>query len=251
LPKLIFANVLKSEKTSNPNAKPEDVWAWLPPPLIGEGRKVQTDWLHDFLLDPQPIRPAVVLRMPKFNMSAAEASTLVAYFAANDNAEYPYDFDPRTRAGYLTAQAEKEDNPHRLPDALKIIVDNNYCVKCHLLGDFEPTGSDRAKGPRLDLVYRRLRPQYTLAWIADPKRILPYTAMPVNIPPDKPVSDALYHGTSLEQLGGLVDLLMNFDRYLDDRTSLKNEIKTPPPGAPAAAAPAESGASLPREEKRQ
>jgi len=251
LPRLIFANVLKSEKAANPNAKPEDVWAWLPPPLVGEGHKVQTDWLHDFLLDPQPIRPAVVLRMPKFNMSSAEASALVAYFAATDNAEYPYDFDPRTRAGYLTAQAEKEDNPHRLPDALKIIVDNNYCVKCHLLGDFEPTGSDRAKGPRLDLVYRRLRPQYTLAWLADPKRILPYTAMPTNIPPDKPVSESLYHGTSLQQLNGVVDLLMNFDRFLDDRTSMKPFIKAAPPATPAAAAPSESGAQLPREEKLQ
>ena len=74
LPKLIFADVLASQRAANPNAKVEDVWAWLPPPLVGEGRKVQTDWLHDFLLDPQPIRPAVVLRMPKFNMSSAEAS---------------------------------------------------------------------------------------------------------------------------------------------------------------------------------
>ena len=151
----------------------------------------------------------------------------------------------------MASQAEKEDNPHRLPDALKIIVDNNYCVKCHLLGDFEPTGSDRAKGPRLDLVYRRLRPEYTLAWIADPKRILPYTAMPVNIPPDKPVSEALYHGTSLQQINGVVDLLMNFDRFLDDRTSMKPMIKAAPPAAPPGAAPTESGARLPREEKLQ
>jgi hypothetical protein len=251
LPRLIFADVLKSERAANPNAKPDDVWAWLPPPLVGEGRKTQTDWLHDFLLDPQPIRPAVVLRMPKFNMSSAEASALVAYFAAIDNAEYPYDFDPRTRAGYLASQAEKEDNPHRLADGLKIIVDNNYCVKCHLLGDFEPTGSDRAKGPRLDLVYRRLRPEYTLNWIADPKRILPYTAMPTNIPPDKPVSESLYHGTSLQQINGVVDLLMNFDRFLDDRTSMKPLIKPAPTAAPEAAAPPESGARLLREEKLQ
>ncbi|HEY1784330.1 MAG TPA: c-type cytochrome, partial [Pirellulales bacterium] len=251
LPRLIFGSVLNSERAANPNAKAEDVWAWLPPPLADEGHKVQTDWLHDFLLDPQPIRPAVVLRMPKFNMSSAEASALVAYFAAADNAQYPYDFDPRTRAGYLASQAEKEDNPHRLPDALKIVVDNNYCVKCHLLGDFTPTGSDRAKGPRLDLVYRRLRPDYTQAWIADPKRILPYTAMPVNIPPDKPVAESLYHGTSLEQINGVVDLLMNFDRFLDDRTSMKTFIK-PAATAPAeAAAPPESGARLPREEKLQ
>ena len=212
---------------------------------------MQTDWLHDFLLDPQPIRPAVVLRMPKFNMSSAEAIALVAYFAAVDGAEYPYDFDPRTRQGYLASQAEKESNPHRLADALKIVTDNNYCVKCHLLGDFSPTGSERAKGPRLDLVYKRLRPDYTLDWIADPKRILPYTAMPVNIPPDKPVSEALYHGTSLEQVNGVVDLLMNFDRFIEEGVSMKPLVKPAPAAAPQEAGGASSGAQLPRQEKLQ
>jgi cytochrome c2 len=250
LPKLIFAKVMADEKPSNPNAKVDDVWAWLPPPLVGEGRKVQTAWLHDFLLDPHLIRPAVVLRMPKFNMSSAEASALVAYFAAADNADYPYDFDPRTRQSYLTATAEKEDNPHRLADGLKIVTDNNYCVKCHLLGDFAPTGSDRAKGPQLAEVYKRLRPNYTLSWIADPKRILPYTAMPVNIPFDKPVSDTLYHGTSVEQLNGVVDLLMNYDRFIEDRTSMKTLVKPAPP-AGQGAGPADSGASLPRQETLQ
>ena len=38
---------------------------------------MQTDWLHDFLMDPTPIRPAVVLRMPNFHMSSDEASKLV------------------------------------------------------------------------------------------------------------------------------------------------------------------------------
>ncbi len=67
---------------------------------------MQSDWLYDFLLDPYPIRPAVVLRMPKFNMSSTEASALVNYFAAVDSADYPYDFDPRTREGYLAEQGE-------------------------------------------------------------------------------------------------------------------------------------------------
>ena len=59
-----------------------EAWGWLPPPLHHEGEKVQTDWLHDFLMDPTPIRPAVVLRMPNFHMSSDEASKLVNYFAA-------------------------------------------------------------------------------------------------------------------------------------------------------------------------
>src|SRR5262249_39249067 len=53
-----------------------------PPPLLWEGEKVQPSWLFQFLLNPQPIRPMAVLRMPRFNMSEDEARTLVNYFAA-------------------------------------------------------------------------------------------------------------------------------------------------------------------------
>ena len=105
LARLIYPTVLAHERESNPNVKESDAWGWVPPPLVGEGRKVQTEWLHDFLLDPFPIRPAVVLRMPRFNMSSQEAQRLVDFFAAVDHAEYPFELDPRTRSGYL-ADAE-------------------------------------------------------------------------------------------------------------------------------------------------
>ena len=72
--RLLIRSWWPKRRKTNPNAKADEAWGWLPPPLVGEGRKVQTAWLHDFLLDPYPIRPAVVLRMPKFNMSSDEAS---------------------------------------------------------------------------------------------------------------------------------------------------------------------------------
>jgi hypothetical protein len=231
LAQLAYPAVVAAEKAVNPNAKADEAWGWLPPPLVGEGKKVQTNWLHNFLLDPFPIRPAVVLRMPKFNMSPAEASKLVNYFAAMDNAQYPYDFDPRTRESYLAS--ENAQHHDRLSDALKIVTDGNYCIKCHLIGDFNPAGSERAKAPRLDQVYKRLRPDFTLDWIANPKRLLPYTGMPVNIPHDKPVSQDLYKGTSEQQLNAVVDLLMNYDRYTESKTPIKQMVK---PVAPAAAA---------------
>ncbi len=40
-------------------------------------------------------------------------------------------------------------------------------------------------GPQLDRVNERLRPDYVLHWVGNPKRTLPYTGMPVNIPFDK------------------------------------------------------------------
>jgi cbb3-type cytochrome oxidase cytochrome c subunit len=236
---LAYPAVVKVEKAVNPAAKAEEAWGWLPPPLVGEGIKVQSAWLYDFLLDPYPIRPAVMLRMPKFNMSPDDARKVVNYFAAIDGADYPYDFDPRTRASHLAAAAAQ--HPNRLDDAMKIVVDNNYCVKCHLVGDFDPEGSERAKAPQMDRVFERVRPQWMMDWIANPKRLLPYTGMPTNIPYDNGVSQELYKGTPDQQLNAVVDLLMNFDRYTESKTSIKTLVKPAPPAA-AATDSAPSGA---------
>src|SRR5207244_8877816 len=109
-------------------------------------------WLHDFLLDPYPIRPATFLRMPRFNMSSSEATALANYFAAVDNAEFPYAYSSsrdRSRLGTMEAEyaksgqrsevrSQKSEAPagmQRLDDAMKIIVNGNFCVKCHLVAD--------------------------------------------------------------------------------------------------------------------
>lgn len=229
LARLAFPVVVAEEKKVNPQVNAGEAWGWLPPPLVGEGKKVQSNWLYEFLLDPHMIRPAAMLRMPKFNMSPADATKLVNYFAAVDGADYPYNFDPRTREAHL-AEANSS-NAHRLDDALKIVTDNSFCVKCHLVGDFNPKGSDRPKGPQLANVNRRLRPDYVLDWVANPKRILPYTGMPVNIPFDKPVNQSLYKGDSVEQLNAVIDLLMNFNRYFENQTSIDKMVKPAEPGA--------------------
>ena len=70
-------------KTRDRNLR-EKTWQSVPPPLYQEGFKVQTSWLHKFLLNPEPIRNMTVLSMPKFNMSSEEAATLANYFAAVD-----------------------------------------------------------------------------------------------------------------------------------------------------------------------
>jgi cytochrome c551/c552 len=231
LAKYLFPRVIAKEKERNPQAAGGEAWGWLPPPLMDEGSKVQTDWLHSFLMNPYPIRPAVVLRMPDFNMSSDEATKLVNYFAAKANAEFPYEYDERQQATHLTGL--EQAHPGRLDAAVAIVADGSYCVKCHSVGDFVPQGAVVTLGPNLDDDYKRLRPTFVRDWVANPKRSLPYTGMPVNIPynPDAPnlggVSQQLFPGTSLQQLDGLVDLLMNFDMYARGRTSIRSMVKEP------------------------
>jgi len=242
LARLLFPVVIADEKQINPNVKPDDAWGWLPPPLVGEGKKVQSGWLHKFLLNPQTIRPSAVLRMPKFNFQSHEAASLVNYFAAVDGAEYPYVYDTRLDESSL-AEAERL-HPNHLEGALKIVTNNNYCVKCHQVGGYAPPGNPKALAPQLERVHERLQPDYVHGWIANPKRFLPYTGMPVNIPFDKPVSQDLYVGSSEQQLDALTDLLMHFDSFAKKNLSLEAYLKQQPL-APNQPSPAPPNASVP------
>lgn len=240
LTKYLLPHVVERERRISPSIRGSEAWGWLPPPLIGQGAKVQTDWLHDFLLDPYTVRPATVLRMPRFNMTPAEATKLVNYFAAKDNVEFPYTFSDRRRADHLRAEEKSyaarlieergESDPPagvRFRDAMRIVTNSNYCVQCHPVGDFDPDKELRGKGPDLARVYSRLRPDYLRRWLAKPAGILPFTGMPVNIAydPNLPftgsqVPQDLFHGDSTDQLDGLLDLLMNYDIYAKQRSEI-------------------------------
>ena len=119
---------------------------------------------------------------------------MVDYFAAVDGAEYPYVYDPRLDSGSVAAK--ETVRPGHLEGALRIVTNTNYCVKCHLVGDYSPPGNPKGLAPQLEVAHERLRPGYVHDLIANPKRFLPYTCMPVNIPFGNPVSQDLYAGTS-------------------------------------------------------
>ncbi|MEM8945614.1 MAG: hypothetical protein AAGD11_10565 [Planctomycetota bacterium] len=246
LARYLFPKVIEKAKQKNPQVKGSEAWGWLPPPLMAEGDKVQTDWLHNFLMDPFTIRPAVVMRMPNFRMSSAEAAKLVNYFAAASGAEFPYEYKSQQSASHLAGlQTDDED---RLSEAMNIVVNGNYCVKCHGVEDFYPQGDETTFGPNLADVHRRLRPEYLRDWIANPKRILPYTGMPVNIPYKANaenlggIAQSLFSGTSIQQVDGLVDLLSNFDQYAKSKASVTPMVEAAAAEAAADAAPKTSDA---------
>ena len=243
----LMPRALQEEKKANANADGKQAWAWLPPPLVGEGNKVQSAWLHQFLLEPYMIRPGVFMRMPKFNMSPQEATDIVNYFAVRDGATYPYDYNPRqdkTRlaeldeaynASLASAQVKPEGSG-RLDHAMNIVMDTKtYCAQCHSVGDFLPDQPMRTRGPNLAQVEDRLRPEYVRRWIANPLQILPYTAMPLNVKYNAEgeflggIDQKFYHGTSVDQLDALVDLLMNYREFTSKRANVSELVKKPAP----------------------
>ncbi len=258
--KLLLPIAVELVRQTEPSADGPAALAWVPPPLVNQGRKTQEPWLTEFLLNPYPVRPGVLLRMPRFNLSRSEATKLVQYFSARDNSDYPQQFDASRNTADL-AQAEAHYQEHlleigasgrRLSDAEKIVINKAGCITCHPVNDQKPEGGDRANGPNLGDVYRRLQPAFIKRWIAKPSWILPYTKMQEMLPykPDSPPAFGgfelpalnaegapildpdgnpklieLYHGIGAEQLQAVVDLLSNFGSYVESKASVRQRAE--------------------------
>lgn len=144
--------------------------AYAPPNLNTEGAKTQPDWLYGFLRDPsEQLRPWLNVRMPTFDFTDQELNDLTAYFAALDEAPYPFD------ARFSTA--------HRYPDDLvqageEMARGQLQCFRCHVRGGETPNEQPETWAPDLALATDRLRYEWVQDWIADPQSIFPGTRMP-------------------------------------------------------------------------
>lgn len=190
-------------------------WQASPPPLYLEGIKVQTPWLYRFLKNPDQLRYTTVLRMPRFNLSDAEAQALANYFAAYDGAEYPYQNIPEREPEYLDALGKQHGR--YLPETWKLL-NAPLCIKCHAVGGREYKAADPKKdirGPNLDRVQDRLRPEWTLLWLYKPQWITPYTSMPAPFPKNQTQFPELFGGNPHAQTLAARDALMNYARLLE------------------------------------
>jgi cbb3-type cytochrome oxidase cytochrome c subunit/peptidoglycan hydrolase CwlO-like protein len=217
-------------------------WNRLPPPLLREGKKVQTPWLTAFLKDPYAIRPAVNLRMPKFHFgksddrASAETTGVANYFAARDGAEFPYQPVPEREQAYL---AEVESKHHDYLGSGWQIITKGACVQCHAIGQFKPTGGAQVvNGPDLRQVSSRFRPGYLGEWLANPKRLVPYSAMPQNVPPHGPPPPFVpktFEDQPWDMVKAMRDTLLNYVNAVEQQlaTGAKPEASKPATGQKA------------------
>jgi hypothetical protein len=95
------------------------------------------------------------------------------------------------------------------------------CIKCHSVGGRQYAGDPKKdiRGPNLDFSRDRLRPDWTLLWLYNPKWITPYTSMPVPFAADKRGSEnlfpQLFGGDPDWQSQGGRDGLMNYRRLME------------------------------------
>jgi mono/diheme cytochrome c family protein len=138
---------------------------------MGEGARVHTDWLHDFLKDPSDeVRPWLSLRMPTFEFTEEELNAITHYFAAQDRVPYPYEPKPTIQPAMVAAGQD--------------LFNKWQCVKCHVVAGKLPNQDPANMAPDLANVPRRLRADWLPHWLADPLRIQPGTRMPANFPAD-------------------------------------------------------------------
>ena len=202
----------------------EGFWNRLPPPLVREGNKVQTPWFALFLRDPYVIRPAAQLRMPRFHYGKAigtptrETEDLADYFAARDGAEFPYQTIPQQQVGYI---AERNTiHPDYLGAGWSMMANKGSpCIQCHAIGQYKPTGGQQVvNGPDLRQVATRFRPGFLEMWIANPRRLVPYTAMPQNVVPHgepQLLVPRTFENQPIEMVRAIRDTLLNYTNVVE------------------------------------
>jgi mono/diheme cytochrome c family protein len=149
----------------------------MPPQLIGEGARVQPEWLVRFLTNPalsdkdlnrDGVRSYLKVRMPTFYFSEGEVDKLVRFFMALSSQASPY------------IQTRKDMEP--LTDQERTMARQLFtskgapCLKCHATGN--AAHDAKATAPNFLMAKERLKPGWTLRWILDPAMIAPGTAMP-------------------------------------------------------------------------
>lgn len=223
-------------------------WQMVPPPLFREGQKVQTPWLYRFLKEPEQIRYTVALRMPRFNMSDEEAQTLANYFAAVDGAPYPYQEIQQAEPEHVAAAQVKFEEEHKARAEKTsyadeswnmLTADNTLCIKCHAVGGrpftARPNDPNVTRGPNLERVAQRLRPDWVNVWLHKPQWITPYTGMPLPFPRGKEDYKPLFDGNPVHQTAGVRDALFNYYHLLERKPKAPTDVvAVPPQAAPAA-----------------
>jgi mono/diheme cytochrome c family protein len=135
------------------------------PDLTWEGSAVQRAWLEDFLKNPNTLRPALIRRMPKFNLSPAEIKTLADYISV---AYQGPGFDSQT----LDTHMLNADSAAR---GKQLFYSKYGCQSCHI-ADYK---NDKGYvGPALTSVGTRLTPVWMYKWLKDPNALRAGTLMP-------------------------------------------------------------------------
>jgi mono/diheme cytochrome c family protein len=135
------------------------------PDLSWEGTAVQRSWLQAFLKNPGTLRPALIRRMPKFNLSDSEITELTDYMTTVYQTP-AFERDSIPSSGFPPAQVEQ---------GKKLFYSKYACQACHIID----TKVDKGYiGPTLTQVGSRLNAAWIYHWLKNPQALQPGTSEP-------------------------------------------------------------------------
>ena len=141
------------------------------PDLTWEGSSVQRQWLTSFFKNPGTLRPALIRRMPRFNLTDGEINDLSDYIMTVYQ-NPAVDRDSMPLSGYPQGQIEL---------GRQLYYGKYSCQGCHILD----TKNDKGYiGPTLTQVGSRLTAAWVYQWMKDPQSLRPGT-----IEPNRAMSD--------------------------------------------------------------
>ena len=135
------------------------------PDLTWEGSSVQRPWLQAFLKNPGTLRPALIRRMPRFNLSDNEVTELTDYIMTVYQTP-AFERDSMPSSGYPPAQVEQ---------GKQLFYSKYACQSCHIID----TKADKGYiGPTLTQVGSRLNAAWIYHWLKNPQAMRPGTTEP-------------------------------------------------------------------------
>ena len=134
------------------------------PDLSWEGSAVQRKWLGDFMKNPETLRPALIRRMPKFNLADREIDTLADYMMTVYQT-------PAFEGGASPVTA----TPALIEQGRQLFYSKYACQSCHIA---DPQKDKGYLGPALWAVGARLNPSWIYHWLKDPQVLRPGTLEP-------------------------------------------------------------------------
>ena len=135
------------------------------PDLTWEGTAVQRDWMVQFLKNPETLRPALIRRMPKFNLSDDEINTLTDYIMTVYQTS-EFDRDSMPESDFTSAQIEQ---------GRQLFYSKFACQSCHI-ADFS---KDKGYvGPALAGTGKRFNAAWVYHWLKEPQSLRPGTVEP-------------------------------------------------------------------------
>jgi len=135
----------------------------LAPDLSFEGSRSNREWLVQFLMNPQTIRPSLTVRMPRFSMSKTDAEVLADYITST-----------LQKADVKPSAVDRSQFTADMAERGKKLFETKFgCQSCHTIGS-----SGGYVGPSLNSVADWLTPAWIEAWLRNPQALVPGASEP-------------------------------------------------------------------------